>query len=97
MRFCTPTFTFVRLFVLTITQMLLLVMPYFSAASAVVYGIKKADATEGRDCLTLVTLVKSTAAPISVTDVLKRAREYNQILFDVFHWCVKEEIINNMK
>ena len=63
----------------------------------VVYGIKKADATEGRDCLTLVTLVKSTAPPISVTDVMKRAREYNQILFDVFHWCVREDIINNMK
>lgn len=63
----------------------------------VVYGIKKADATEGRDCLTLVTLVKSTAAPISVADVMKRAREYNQILFDVFHWCVREDIINNMK
>ena len=32
MRFWTPTFTLVRLFVLTITQMLLLVMPYLSAS-----------------------------------------------------------------
>ena len=36
LRFRAPTFTLVRLFVLTITQMLHLVMPYFSAASAVV-------------------------------------------------------------
>jgi uncharacterized protein (TIGR04255 family) len=63
----------------------------------VVYGIKKADSVEKNDHLTLVTLVRSDGDPIPVEDVLKRANEYNQILFDVFHWCVKKDIINSMK
>ena len=29
--------------------------------------------------------------------VLKCAQVYNQILFDLFHWCVKDDIINSMK
>lgn len=63
----------------------------------VVYGIKKADSIEKNDCLTLVTRVKSKKGGILVGDVLSRASEYNQILFDLFHWCVKEDIINSMK
>ena len=63
----------------------------------VVYGIKKADSVEKNDHLTLVTLVRSDGDVIPVEDVLNRANEYNQILFDMFHWCVKKDIINSMK
>lgn len=63
----------------------------------VVYGIKKADSVEKNDHLTLVTMVRSKQGSIPVEDVLKRANEYNQTLFDLFHWCVNEDIINSMK
>ena len=63
----------------------------------VVYGIKRADSAEKKDHLTLVTMVKSKNVMIPVDDVMAKAREYNQILFDAFHWCVKEDIINSMK
>ena len=63
----------------------------------VVNGIKKADATVKKDHLTMVTLIKSKDLTISVDDVMKLAKEYNQILFDMFHWCVKDDIINTMK
>ena len=63
----------------------------------VVYGIKKADSVERNDRLTLVTLVRSKDEYVPVEEVLNRAKEYNQTLFDLFHWCVREDIINSMK
>ena len=63
----------------------------------VVYGIKKTDSIDKNDHLTLVTLVRSNEDVIPAGDVLNRARDYNQILFDLFHWCVREDIINSMK
>ena len=63
----------------------------------VVYGIKKADSVEKNDHLTLVTIVRSKTDDFPVVEVLKRAQGYNQTLFDLFHWCVKDDIINSMK
>ena len=63
----------------------------------VVYGNKKADSVERNDRLTLVTLVRSKDEYVPVEEVLNRAKEYNQTLFDLFHWCVREDIINSIK
>lgn len=63
----------------------------------VVYGIKRADSVEKNDHLTLVTIVRSKTDGIPVEEVLKCAQDYNQTLFDLFHWCVKDDIINSMK
>lgn len=63
----------------------------------IVYGIKKADTAEKKDHLTLVTIVRSKDYTIPVEAVMDKAREYNQILFDAFHWCVKADIISSMK
>ena len=62
----------------------------------IVFGIKKADSTEKEDCLTLVTLVKLLGSPINIETIMDMASVYNNILFDAFHWCVKEDIIKDM-
>lgn len=62
-----------------------------------VFGIKKSDTSEKNDHLTLVTTVESNQGTVSVGEIPTRAELYNKILFDAFHWCVKDSIIQNMK
>lgn len=62
-----------------------------------VFGIKKSDTSEKNDHLTLVTTVESNQGPVPVGELPTCAEQYNQILFDAFHWCVKDSIIQNMK
>lgn len=62
-----------------------------------VFGIKKSDTSEKNDHLTLVTTVESNKGPLAVGEIPVRAEQYNEILFDAFHWCVKDSIIQNMK
>lgn len=63
----------------------------------VVFGIKKADTADKKDHLTLTLSVSSESGGIATDEVLVKAEAYNKILFDAFHWCVKKDIINNMK
>lgn len=63
----------------------------------VVFGIKKADTADKKDHLTLTIGVASDGGGIATDVILEKAAVYNKILFDAFHWCVKKDIINNMK
>lgn len=62
-----------------------------------VFGIKKSDSVVKSDHLTLVTSIETEGKPFGTEEVISRAKLYNKTLFDAFHWCVKEEIINEMK
>ena len=62
-----------------------------------VFGFKKSDSVGKSDHLTLVTSIETTGGAFGTEELTSRAQEYNKILFDAFHWCVKEEIINEMK
>lgn len=62
-----------------------------------VFGIKKTDFFDRHDKLTLVNSIESTDGTFPVDDLLNRMEKYNKILFDAFHWCVKEDIIEKMK
>ena len=62
-----------------------------------IFGIKKSDFFEKLDKLTLVNSIESKGSSIPIDDLMNRMIEYNKILFDAFHWCVKKEIIEKMK
>lgn len=62
-----------------------------------VFGIKKSDSVGKSDHLTLVTSIETEGEPFSKEEIIGRAKLYNKTLFDAFHWCVKKEIINEMK
>lgn len=62
-----------------------------------VFGIKKSDSVGKSDHLTLVTSIETEGKPFGTEEIICRAKSYNKTLFDAFHWCVKEEIINEMK
>ncbi len=62
-----------------------------------VFGIKKSDSVGKSDHLTLVTSIETDGDVFGVEEVIDRAKTYNKILFDAFHWCVKEEIIKKMQ
>lgn len=63
----------------------------------VVFGIKKSDTAGKHDHLTLVLSVESLQGPIQRSFIQEQVEYYNNVLFDAFHWCVKDGIIQNMK
>ena len=62
-----------------------------------VFGIKKTDFFDKHDKLTLVNSIESKDGEFPVADLMNRMEKYNKILFDAFHWFVKEDIIEKMK
>lgn len=62
-----------------------------------VFGMKKSDSVGKSDHLTLVTSIETEGNPFGTEEIINRAKSYNKTLFDAFHWCVKEEIIKEMK
>lgn len=62
-----------------------------------IYGFKLSDYNNQDDRLTLVTSIESTDSEIPVSVLLSKEKQYNKVLFDAFHWCVKDEIIEKMK
>ncbi|MBO7636537.1 MAG: hypothetical protein J6S89_08155 [Paludibacteraceae bacterium] len=62
----------------------------------VVFGFKKADTNTKYDHLTLVTSLEMNNGPIGLDGFIDKIKEYNAILYNAFHWCVKEEIIKEM-
>jgi hypothetical protein len=66
-------------------------------AFTAVFGIKKSDAIDKDDKLTLVISLESKNGMFDRSEIMDRIKEYNKILFDAFHWCVNDEIIEKMK
>ena len=61
------------------------------------YGFRR-DTPDSKDgFLTLKTKIESTGTMIAIEDIENRMEQFNQILDEGFHWCVKPEIINLMK
>ena len=64
---------------------------------SIVYGIKKSDTAAKHDHLTLVLSAESLQGPVQRNFIQEQVEFYNNVLFDAFHWCVKDGIIQNMK
>lgn len=64
---------------------------------SIVYGIKKSDTAAKHDHLTLILSAESLQGPIQRSSIQDQVIYYNNVLFDAFHWCVKDGIIQNMK
>lgn len=62
----------------------------------VVFGFKRADTNVKYDHLTLVTSVEMNNSPVGLDVFLNKIKDYNAVLYNAFHWCVKEEIIKEM-
>lgn len=62
-----------------------------------IYGFKLSDYNNQDDRLTLVTSIESIDCEIPVSTLESKEKQYNKVLFDAFHWCVKDEIIEKMK
>ena len=62
-----------------------------------IYGFKLSDYNNQDDRLTLVTSIESTDSEIPISTLISKEKQYNKVLFDAFHWCVKDEIIEKMK
>lgn len=63
----------------------------------VVFGFKRADTDIKDDHLTLVTSVEKNGGSMKKDAFFNTIKEYNEVLYNAFHWCVKPEIINSMK
>lgn len=63
----------------------------------VVFGFKRADTDIKDDHLTLVTSVEMNGGPLKKEAFLNTVKEYNEVLYNAFHWCVRSEIIDSMK
>lgn len=59
----------------------------------VVFGIKKSDTATSNDHLTLVLTLESNKAPILLREFYERMDTYNSVLFNAFHWCINDSII----
>ncbi len=61
------------------------------------FGFNRNAKESNTGSLTLKTQIESNLALLHVDDIENLLREYNQILDNAFHWCVRPEIINKMK
>lgn len=61
------------------------------------FGFNRDAKENNSGSLTLKTQIESSFSSLSVNDIEFVLREYNQILDNAFHWCVRPDIVKKME
>lgn len=71
--------------------------PDNTSSFTIEFGFNRNAKDSNTGSLTLKTQIESNLSSLPIDDIENLLREYNQILDNAFHWCVRPDIINKME